>query len=136
MKALKSLFVSVLALATVGAVAQNASQQAINPGFQNSPSIYQVGGQDGSNNSYFAKGVFIGGALYDNNFQVGLTPGPAAAVTGTPSYTTGTVAAGANYAKCVAVDWYGGLRLSPRARQVRSPGPAPPFPMRLTTRSG
>jgi hypothetical protein len=109
MKVMKSLFASVLALATVGAVAQTPQQ--INPGFQNSPSIYQVGGQDGSNNSYFAKNVFIGGLGFLDSLQVGMTPGPAAAVTGAPSYTTGTVAAGANYAKCVAVDWYGGIAL-------------------------
>ncbi len=109
MKKVVVLFASVLALATVGAVAQTPQQ--INPGFQNSPSIYQVGGQDGSNNSYFAKNVFVGGLDFVDSLQVGMTPGPAAAVTGIPSYTTGTVAAGANYAKCVAVDWYGGITL-------------------------
>lgn len=110
MKRIGLLFASVLALATVGAVAQ--SPTAINPGFQNSPSIQQVGGQDDvTGNSYFAKGVFVEGALYTNSLTVGMAAGPAAANTGVANATGGTVAAGNNFAKCVAVDWFGGISL-------------------------
>jgi hypothetical protein len=103
---------SIAGLALVAAsLAPAQSPGALNPLFQNGPLVQQVGGQDLAGNSYFGKNVFLEQLSYINNLTVGMPAAAAAAPTGAAAYTTGTVAIGTYYAKCVAVDWNGNVSL-------------------------
>jgi len=108
MKRLSIASIAVLALAAVS-LAPAQSPSAINPLYQNTPPLQQVGGQDLSGNSYFGKSVWMEQQAYSNGLTIGMPIAAPAAPAGVPGYTTGTVAAGSNYATCVAVDWAGNL---------------------------
>ena len=104
MKKLASLLYVALALSAIGATAQQNANQG--------------GGFDQNVNTYFAKPIYAEFGVNANTLQVGLV-NPSVAPIGVPSYASGTVAAGANYAKIVAFDVMGNYTLpSPESSLV------------------